>query len=334
MTSKAHWRWLFAACLTLWAAVGTAQVMVSVTVAPPALPVYVQPPLPAPGYVWIPGYWAYSDDGYYWVPGTWIEPPAVGMLWTPGYWALASGAYIWSAGYWGPAVGFYGGINYGFGYPGSGYYGGRWQNGQFNYNRSVSNITTTNVTNVYNETVVNNTYSRVSYNGGRGGITAQPTPAQMAAAHERRMSPTAAQTQHEHAARGEQSLRIANNHGHPSIAATSRAGQIHAPANGNSRAETAHSASPANEVDRRLAEAQRNQYHGAPAPDRRVEHMAPAHEAPRETPPPATPMARPEAPHGPAVPEHAPPHPESQHAESHRAPPRPPQERPHEERPN
>ena len=45
---------------------------VSINVAPPVLPVYVQPPLPGPGYMWTPGYWAYGDDGYYWVPGTWV----------------------------------------------------------------------------------------------------------------------------------------------------------------------------------------------------------------------------------------------------------------------
>ena len=61
-----------------------AGVFLSVTVAPPALPVYVQPPLPAPGYIWTPGYWAYGDAGYYWVPGVWVSPPRAGVLWTPG----------------------------------------------------------------------------------------------------------------------------------------------------------------------------------------------------------------------------------------------------------
>src|SRR4051812_14202046 len=45
-----------------------AGVFVSVTVAPPVLPVYVQPACPGDGYIWTPGYWAYGPDGYYWVP--------------------------------------------------------------------------------------------------------------------------------------------------------------------------------------------------------------------------------------------------------------------------
>ena len=41
-----------------------AGLFVSITVAPPPLPVYVQPVCP-PGYMWTPGYWAWGDDGYY-----------------------------------------------------------------------------------------------------------------------------------------------------------------------------------------------------------------------------------------------------------------------------
>src|SRR5437762_2199481 len=55
---------------------------VSVDIAPPALPVYVQPPCPAAGYLWVPGYWAWADDDYYWVPGTWAQAarPSAGEL--------------------------------------------------------------------------------------------------------------------------------------------------------------------------------------------------------------------------------------------------------------
>ena len=31
------------------------------------------------------------------------------------------------AGYWGPHVGYYGGVNYGFGYMGVGFAGGAWR---------------------------------------------------------------------------------------------------------------------------------------------------------------------------------------------------------------
>ena len=93
-----------------------AQIGISVTIAPPVLVEYEQPVCPQEGYLWTPGYWAYGDEGYYWVPGTWVEPPEVGVLWTPGYWGWNNGAYLWNEGYWGPTVGFYGGVNYGFGY--------------------------------------------------------------------------------------------------------------------------------------------------------------------------------------------------------------------------
>jgi WXXGXW repeat (2 copies) len=200
-----------------------AGVFVSVTIAPPALPVYYQPPIPGPGYIWTPGYWAW-DDGYYWVPGTWVLAP-VGLLWTPGYWGWVDGAYVWNAGYWGPHVGFYGGIDYGFGYGGVGFVGGEWRGGQLYYNRAVTNITTTNITTVYNRTVVNNGPVRhVSFNGGADGIQARPSGAELAAAHERHVEPLPVQTEHRVMASHDNSLRASVNGGRPPIAATQRPG--------------------------------------------------------------------------------------------------------------
>ena len=143
------------------------QFAIAVSFGPPLLPVYAQPLCPAPGYIWTPGYWAWDplDGAYYWVPGTWVLPPTVGLLWTPGYWGFVNGAYVWYDGYWGPTVGFYGGINYGFGYPGNGYYGGEWRGREFYYNRTVNNVNVTNITNVYNQTVPND-INRVAYNNG------------------------------------------------------------------------------------------------------------------------------------------------------------------------
>ena len=121
---------------------------------PPPLPEYSQPPIPGDGYLWTPGYWSYAPQGYFWVPGAWAMPPQVGFLWTPGYWGFSAGIYRFNYGFWGPYVGFYGGINYGFGYGGIGYQGGYWSGNRFNYNRSVNNVNITNV-NVYNRNVTN-----------------------------------------------------------------------------------------------------------------------------------------------------------------------------------
>ena len=139
-----------------------AGIFISVGFAPPVLPVYTQPICPNPGFIWTPGYWAYGGDGYYWVPGVWVEPPTVGLLWTPAYWGWENNAYLFHAGYWGPHVGFYGRINYGFGYTGAGSFGGEWRGGAFFYNRSVANVNVTNVTNVYNRTVIVNNHTTVA----------------------------------------------------------------------------------------------------------------------------------------------------------------------------
>ena len=204
------------------------QVRISVTFGPPPLPVYEQPLCPGDGYIWTPGYWAWSDDDddYYWVPGTWVLAPEVGFLWTPPYWAWGDGGFVFYDGYWGPHVGFYGGINYGFGYFGEGFEGGRWEHDHFYYNRTVTNVNVTNIHNVYNTTVVNNTttVNRISYNGGPGGVNAHPTPQQEAVAHERHLPPAPAQVQHVQAARQNPEFRASANHGKPPVAATAKPG--------------------------------------------------------------------------------------------------------------
>lgn len=202
-------------------------VFVSVAIGPPALPVYSQPFCPGPGYIWTPGYWAWSPDGYYWVPGTWVLPPQVGFLWTPGYWGFSAGLYNWHPGYWGPRVGFYGGINYGFGYTGYGYAGGYWHGRDFYYNRSVNNVNVTNVHNVYNQTVVNNVnVNRASYNGGPHGIQARPTSDQLTAERAQHFAATPVQAQHEQAARNDRAQLASVNHGRPAVAATPRPGAL------------------------------------------------------------------------------------------------------------
>jgi WXXGXW repeat (2 copies) len=206
-----------------------AQIVLSVGIAPPALPVYVQPAIPAPGYIWTPGYWAWNAEisEYYWVPGAWALPPRVGLLWTPGYWGWSGGEYVWNAGYWGPTVGFYGGVCYGFGYTGVGFAGGYWSGGSFYYNRSVTNISnTTVINNVYNQQVVNNHTTNVSYNGGNGGLRAQPTQRELQAANEQHIAPTHEQQNHQQLASQNKDLRASVNHGAPTIAAVGKAGDF------------------------------------------------------------------------------------------------------------
>src|SRR3977135_469723 len=93
---------VFAAFLALPFATSFAQVEFSVGWAPPPLPVYEQPACPGDGYIW-----------------------------TPGWWGWRGGSYAFNQGYWGPHVGFYGGVNYGYGYTGNGYWGGRWSGNNF-----------------------------------------------------------------------------------------------------------------------------------------------------------------------------------------------------------
>ena len=158
MLRTAKYAYLFLIALAILAipASTPAQIAVgiSVHIGPPALPVYAQPVCPGVGYIWTPGYWSYGPDGYFWVPGTWVMAPTPGLLWTPGYWGWAGGVYVWHGGYWGPHVGFYGGINYGFGYGGVGFVGGEWRGGAFHYNTAVTNVNTTVIHNTYvNKTV-------------------------------------------------------------------------------------------------------------------------------------------------------------------------------------
>ena len=278
------WRLLVPALvLFLLPAISSAQfgisLSVNVNVAPPELPVYEQPPLPAVGYIFVPGYWFWDTEvsDYVWIPGTWVPAPEPGYLWTPGYWGYEGGAYLWHGGYWGPTVGFYGGVDYGFGYTGGGYEGGYWHGGQLFYNRAVVNLGTTHVTNVYvkNVTVNNITVNRVSFNGGPGGVQARATSAQLAAANEHHLPPSSEQVKQANAARSNPDLRAKANGGHPTVAATA--------ANRGSSKEPASSRQEAQRIRHRipfLAACGRGR---APCPPTHPcpEHPAPAGMSPR-----------------------------------------------------
>jgi hypothetical protein len=207
---------------------------------PPPLPDYDQPPAPGDDYSWTPGYWAWGPTGYYWVPGVWVEPPYIGALWTPGYWGFYGGRYLFYPGHWGLHIGFYGGINYGFGYVGLGYEGGYWRGNHFFYNRVYNHVDVRSVHNVYNyrANVRVNTYNNVrvdnnvhtnnfnnnerpSYRGGQG-VQSRPQPQEGAAWREPYAPRMTTQVQHEQnysAVRGQYANQ---NQGRPPSPAVSR----------------------------------------------------------------------------------------------------------------
>jgi hypothetical protein len=223
-------RWMMLALLLSVFSVTAAHagVFISVTVAPPVMPVYEQPPCPAPDLMWTPGYWAYDYDSqsYFWVPGAWVPAPYQGALWTPPYWGWEQGVYMYHPGYWGPMVGYYGGVNYGFGYFGLGFVGGRWHENHFEYNEAVWHV---------NREVIHTTYidrtiirdhvideRHVAYAGGPGGVRHDPTPDERRAMQVQHVAPTQYQQQHMQQARADRQSFFNVNHGHPQTAAIAR----------------------------------------------------------------------------------------------------------------
>ncbi len=197
-----------------------AYVGISVAIAPPVIPVYTQPYCPGPGYIWTPGYWDWDGYSYFWVPGVWVVAPRVGFLWTPGYWGYNNGLYVFNQGYWGPTVGFYGGINYGYGYGGHGYYGGRWDGNTFRYNTAVSRVNTNVVKNTYvdRSALKASTGSRAGFNGP-GGAKTKPTARETAAAKAEHVAPTSTQRSRAEAAKNDPALHVKNNKGKPTAEA-------------------------------------------------------------------------------------------------------------------
>jgi hypothetical protein len=228
------------------------QVSLSVSIAPPPLPIYAQPPVPDDGYIWTPGYWSWdpANHDYNWVPGTWVLPPSVGLLWTPGYWGFASNGYFWHGGYWGDHVGYYGGLNYGYGYTGSGYYGGRWDHGHFRYNQAVNNLPQGRVHNVYSAPVAARPATRESFNGGTSRYRTQPTVSERKFQGVPHGAPTTEQVEHEHRAMTMPEQRMSNNHGAPPTAATPHPSGFGEPGVEHVRAEPEAHGRPQNQPGR------------------------------------------------------------------------------------
>ena len=132
---------------------------VSINVAPPELPVYEQPPVPGPGYLWTPGYWAWGPT-----PVAITGCPAPGWKHrrraicglrgigvgttasTSGMAAIGARTSAFTAASITASV-----------TAATAYEGGYWDHGAFRYNSAYNNIhDNTHITNVYNKTVINN----------------------------------------------------------------------------------------------------------------------------------------------------------------------------------
>jgi hypothetical protein len=75
-----------------------AQISFNIVVAPPA-PMYEVAPTLQPGYVWAPGYWAWSNDRHIWVRGRTIVQRD-GYNWVPDRWEQQGGSYVRRSGHW------------------------------------------------------------------------------------------------------------------------------------------------------------------------------------------------------------------------------------------
>jgi hypothetical protein len=70
------------------------------TMPPPPLQAEFYGVPPAPGFVWIAGYWGLQSGRYVWVPGRWDRPPRGYTRWEAGRWESHAGQYRWRGGRW------------------------------------------------------------------------------------------------------------------------------------------------------------------------------------------------------------------------------------------
>ncbi|HSV53592.1 MAG TPA: hypothetical protein VLJ57_15860 [Burkholderiaceae bacterium] len=67
--------------------------------APPPMPAESIAVAPAPGYIWIGGYWGWVGGRHVWSAGHWTAPRP-GYRWMPRRWSPGAGGWHQHGGYW------------------------------------------------------------------------------------------------------------------------------------------------------------------------------------------------------------------------------------------
>ncbi|AKF03244.1 YXWGXW repeat-containing protein [Sandaracinus amylolyticus] len=68
--------------------------------APPPPQVEARPAAPAPGMVWIEGYWQWDGARFVWIAGRWDLPRGQGASWQPPTWRVGAGGAVFVPGRW------------------------------------------------------------------------------------------------------------------------------------------------------------------------------------------------------------------------------------------
>jgi len=55
---------------------------------------------PAPGFIWIGGYWGWGPGGWAWRHGYWGRPPRPGAMWIRPHYVYRGGRHYWVRGGW------------------------------------------------------------------------------------------------------------------------------------------------------------------------------------------------------------------------------------------
>jgi hypothetical protein len=91
---------IFAASALAITIPASGQISVYIGTPPPPLRYEVVPVAPAPGYVWIGGYWGVEGNRYVWVPGRWQRPPYGGAYWYHPHYDHYDKGWEYHEGHW------------------------------------------------------------------------------------------------------------------------------------------------------------------------------------------------------------------------------------------